>query len=181
MVLYDNELYALTKNQTSPTTRKGHTTMTQPQGSYLNPLGAVRLAIGAGVSFAASSADWMPDHMANTLKAAFAHPGFAFVHISQRCPHFDPTNFDHKTSSWFSFLKHEKGIPPDKRIADKTEVIEHDPSNLVEAFKLAADPRPYYGLFYQDATKPRYDAIMHNLIKEAKPRSRAEILDNFKI
>ena len=37
-MLYDNELYALTKNQTSPTTRKDHKTMTQPRGSYLDPL-----------------------------------------------------------------------------------------------------------------------------------------------
>ena len=180
-LLYDNELYALTKNQTSPTTRKAHPTMTQPQGTYLEPLGAVRLALGAGVSFAASTADWIPDHMASTLKAAFTHPGFAFVHISQRCPHFDPGNFDHKTSAWFSFLKHEKGIPPDKRLADKTEIIEHDPSNLEAAFKFACSPRPYFGLFYQNVEKPRYDAIMHNLAKQAKPRSRAEILDGYKI
>lgn len=180
-VLYDNELYALTKNQTSPTTRKDHPTMTQPQGTYLEPMGAVRLALGAGASFVASTADWIPDHMGNTLKAAFAHPGFAFVHVSQRCPHFDPNNFDHKTSSWYSFLKYEKGIAPDKRMADKTETIEHDPSKLEDAFKYACSPRTYYGLFYQNAAKPRYDEIQHNLLKNAKPRSRAEILDGFKI
>src|SRR3989344_9363353 len=110
-LMYDNEIYALTKNQTSPTTRKTHKTMTQPQGTLLDPLNPVRLALGIGASFVASTADWMPDHLASTIKVAFQHKGFAFVHISQRCPHFDEKNFDHKTTSWFSYLKHDKGIP----------------------------------------------------------------------
>lgn len=180
-VMYDNELYALTKNQTSPTTRKSHPTNTQPSGSYLEPLNAIRLVLGIGGSFVASTADWMQDHLANTIKAAFEHPGFAFVHISQRCPHFDPTNFDHKTSSWFSFITHPNGIPADKRLAATTETIEHDPSNIDNAFKLAISDRRYYGLFYQDKTKPRYDQILHNQVKNAEPKPRSKILDRFKI
>ena len=180
-LLYDNELYALTKAQSSPTTRKGHPTMTQPKGTSLDPLKAVRLVLGIGGSFLASTADWMPDHLASTLNAAFAHNGFAFVHISQRCPHFDPENFDHKNSSWFAFLKHEKGIPPDKRIADKSEIITHDPSNLDEAFKLANKEKTYFGLFFQDQSKPRYDEILRNQIKSAKPLPREAILEKYKI
>ena len=180
-MLYDNELYALTKNQTSPTTRKDHPTMTQPGGSYLEPLNAVALALGAGASFVASTADWIPDHMGNTIKAAFAHKGFSFVHISQRCPHFDPNNFDHKSSAWFSFLTHEKGIPADKRLGDKTELIAHDPSNKESAFKYAAADRRYFGLFYHNPNKPRYDEILHNQVKNAKPKTRSQIFDAFKI
>ena len=56
-LLYDNEMYALTKNQTSPTTRKDHPTMTQPKGTYLEPLNAVQLALGMGASFVASTAE----------------------------------------------------------------------------------------------------------------------------
>ena len=180
-LLYDNELYALTKNQTSPTTRKGHTTMTQPKGTLLDPIKAVRLVLGIGGSFVASTADWMPDHLGKTLTAAFAHKGFSFIHILQRCPHFDPDNFDHKTSTWFAFLKHEKGIAPDKRLAEKAGVIEHDPTNLEGAFKLASSDKVYFGLFYVDPDKPRYDDIQHDLIRQAGPKSRATILDKYKI
>ncbi len=178
-LLYDNELYALTKNQTSPTTRKGHKTMTQPVGTYLDPINPVRTALGLGASFVASTTDWMPDHLASTLKAAFEHPGFAFVHISQRCPHFDAENFDHKTSSWFTFLKHANGIAPDKRLAEKTEIIEHDPSNIEAAFKYANAERRYYGLFFQDKSKARYDDILHNLIKDTPQKPRSKILDQY--
>ena len=180
-LLYDNELYALTKSQTSPTTRKGHATNTQPGGTFLDPLNAVRLALGIGTSFVASTADWMPDHLAKTLEAAYDHKGFSFVHISQRCPHFDPDNFNHKETNWFSFLQHEKGIAPDKRLADKTELVTHDPSDLQQAFKLAIDPKRYFGLFYRDPDKPIYDDIMRDMVKNAKPKPRANILDKFDI
>ena len=178
-LMYDNELYALTKSQTSPTTRKGLKTNTQPTGSYLDPINPVRLALGIGASFVASTADWMPDHLTSTLKVAFQHKGFAFVHISQRCPHFDPNNFDHKTSSWFSFLNHDAGISPDKRIMDKTEVVIHDPTNLQDAFKYAQSERRYYGLFYRDDKKPCYNEIMHNLVKNTPQKSRTGILDAY--
>jgi len=180
-IMYDNELYALTKSQTSPTTRKGHKTNTQPTGSYLEPIFPVSLVLGIGGSFVASTADWMPDHLTNTLKIAFEHKGFSFIHVSQRCPHFDPNNFDHKTTSWFSFLTHEKGIPPDKRLADKTEVLQHDPSNKEEAFKFANSERTYFGVFYHNPDKPCYDEILLNQAKNSEQKSRKAILDGFKI
>ena len=180
-LMYDNEVYALTKNQTSPTTRRDHPTNTQPQGSFLNPLNPITVALGLGASFVASTADWIPDHLTNTMKAAFDHPGFAFVHISQRCPHFDPNNFDHKNSNWFSFLKHANGIDPDRRLADKSEVVEHDPTNLAQAFQLGAAERRYFGLFFQNKDKPRYDNILHNLVDKAPKKDPTKILDGFLI
>ena len=91
----------------------------------------------------------------------------------------DENNFDHKTSSWFSFLKDDNGIPPDKRIMDKTEVVNHDPTNIQDAFKYAQSERRYYGLFYRDATKPRYDDIMRNLIKKTPQKQRSDILNAY--
>jgi len=180
-ILYDNELYALTKSQTSPTTRQGHKTFTQPTGTYLEPLNAVRLALGIGGSFVASTADWMPDHLAQVLGAAFDHKGFSFVHVSQRCPHYDPTNFDHKDGSGFAFLAHEKGIGPDKRLADKAEVIQHDPGDLEAAFRYAIAPKRYFGIFYRNPNKPRYDEILQSQVKQAEKKDRSKLLDIFRI
>lgn len=180
-VLYDNELYALTKSQTSPTTRKGHKTNTQPTGTYLEPIKAMRLVLGIGASFVANTADWMPDHLVKTLDAAFAHEGFSFVHVSQRCPHFDPNNFDHRSSDWFTFLTHANGIEPDRRIGDKTEQREHDPSNLNAAFELSNENRTFFGLVYHDPNKPRYDKIMRNQLIEAKARDKSELFNQYQI
>lgn len=180
-MMYDNELYALTKNQSSPTTRKSHPTNTQPSGTYLDPLNAVRLALGIGASFVASTADWIPDHLASTIKAAYEHKGFSFVHISQRCPHFDPKGFDFKTSSWFSFLSHAQGIPADKRLADKTEVIDHDPTDLDSAFRYANSDRRYFGLFYQNKNKACYDDLLRDVTNKAPKKQRSGILDQYKV
>ena len=178
-LLFDNELYALTKSQTSPTTRKGHPTTTQPSGTYLDPLNPISLVLGIGASFVASTADWMPDHLSSILSAAFKHKGFSFVHISQRCPHYDPEAFDHKNTAWFSFLTHEKGIVPDKRLSDKTEMIQHDPSNLEMAFKYASSARRHFGLFYHNPGKPCYDEILHRERDKAEKKPRSKILDRF--
>src|SRR3989338_6528062 len=61
-ILYDNEIYALTKSQTSPTTRKGHKTNTQPKGTLLDPIYPSKFALGVGATFVANTADWIPDH-----------------------------------------------------------------------------------------------------------------------
>lgn len=180
-IMYDNEIYALTKSQTSPTTRKDHPTNTQPSGSHLDPIYPTQLALGIGSSFVASTADWLQDHLVNTLRAAFDHKGFSFVHITQRCPHFDPNNFNNKASDWFAFLTHENGIPPDKRIADKTEQIEHDPSNMDDAFKFADKEKVFFGLFYRNDDKPRYDDLIRQHLDEVPHKSRKEIFDSFKV
>jgi 2-oxoglutarate ferredoxin oxidoreductase subunit beta len=178
-LLYDNAIYALTKSQTSPTTPKGHETTTQPQGTFLDPLNPIRLALGIGGSFVAGTADWMPDHFLSTLRAAHKHKGFSFVHVDQRCPHYFEENFDTKTSSWFSFLTHEKGIEADKRLKDKTEVIEHDPTDLVKAFHYALSERKHYGLYYINPEKPRYEEIIQETIRNTPSKPRTEILDRY--
>ena len=99
----------------------------------------------------------------------------------QRCPHFDPDNFDHKTTTWFSFVTHANGIPPDKRIADKTEVVEHDPLDKDNAFKFARGEHHYFGLLYQNPEKPRYDKIIQNLIKNQESKPRSGLLDSYAI
>ncbi|MEK6558383.1 MAG: thiamine pyrophosphate-dependent enzyme, partial [Candidatus Margulisiibacteriota bacterium] len=67
-IMYDNGLYSLTKSQTSPTTPRGHKTNTSPKGSLMDPLKIMQLVIGMGGSFVASTADWLPTHLLETLK-----------------------------------------------------------------------------------------------------------------
>lgn len=175
-LLYDNQIYALTKNQSSPTTKKDHKTNTQPFGTLLDAIVPVKLALGIGGSFVASTADWMPEHLTRTIEAAYNHKGFAFVHILQRCPHFDPDNFDTKSDrAWFGFLDHEKGIKPYERMADKAEIINHDPSDIARAFQLSASKTHYFGLYHRNEEKPRYDDIVINLAKNSKKKTLKDL------
>jgi len=76
VLLLDNQIYGLTKKQTSPTTAQGFATNTQPFGSYLPPIQPITLALGAtNVSYVARAADWVPQHLYDTIANAFDHPG----------------------------------------------------------------------------------------------------------
>ena len=162
VLLLNNEIYGLTKKQTSPTSRLGTVSNTTPDGSVIPPINPIQTTLGvSNVSFVAQTADWNPAHMYETIKAGYEHPGFSFIHVIQRCPVFQATLSGELTSNKdaMSFLEHEKGIQVSEEIAKSFKhKTKHDPSNLEEARKLAMDTdKIYMGLFYQDNKAPRYD------------------------
>ncbi|RAP32009.1 2-oxoacid:ferredoxin oxidoreductase subunit beta [Candidatus Marinamargulisbacteria bacterium SCGC AG-414-C22] len=179
-LLFDNQIYGLTKNQTSPTTQKGLTTQTQPTGSYLDPINPIRFALGLGASFVASTAEWMGKHFVDTLDMAFQHEGFSFVHIAQRCPKFNPAAWDYKNSSWLEFLTHETALAPDLKGAPDGGVIEHDPTDYMKAVELSRKVPSLFGLFYREE-KPMYDKILLDTIAQTEKKDQARLLDDFVI
>lgn len=93
VMLHDNNVYVLTKNQTSPTSHKGRKTNTHPRGAWLDPSDPIQITLGIqNASFVAQTIDRNPVHLLATLKAAHRHPGLSFVRIVQRCPHY-PSEF----------------------------------------------------------------------------------------
>ena len=161
VMLLDNNIYGLTKNQTSPTTPQGYTSNTQPRGSYLPALNPLVATLGVtNASFVAQTADWAPSHLFATLKAAYHHPGFSFVRILQRCPIWTPDIFQEAAMdpAKTEILTHDDGI----RDADTEEVYPtqkwHDPSDIHEARRLATNAESVrLGLFYWNPSQPRYD------------------------
>ncbi len=180
-VLMDNQIYGLTKNQTSPTTRQGLPTNTQPQGSWLKPINPVQFAMGLGASFVASTAEWLTNHMVDVIEAAFNHKGFSFVHIAQRCPKFNPTAWDAKSSSWFAYAQHENGVKADSKFGPDAPIIEHDPTNLGNAFQLAMSETKHFGIIYKDENRACYDDILHNSVKNTPQAARSGMLDRYRI
>ena len=160
-MLLDNNIYGLTKNQTSPTTPQGHPSNTQPRGSYLPALNPLVTTLGVtNASFVAQTADWSPTHMAATLDEAYRHPGFSFVRILQRCPIWTPGIFRDAVMDpgKTELLVHEHGVhdPDAEEVYPKH--ITHDPSDIHAARRLASEPGTVrLGIFYRDASKPRYD------------------------
>src|ERR1700746_2792527 len=73
IVLFNNEIYGLTKGQFSPTSRTGTRTKSSPLGSIDNPLRPLSLAIGAEATFVARTLDVDIHHLTETLKRAAAH------------------------------------------------------------------------------------------------------------
>ena len=84
VLLFNNEIYGLTKGQYSPTSRQGTTSPTTPLGSVDRPALPCAFALGAGARFIARGFD-VSKNLPEVLKAAYAHKGAAFVEIFQNC------------------------------------------------------------------------------------------------
>ncbi len=85
ILLFNNEIYGLTKGQYSPTSRAGTRSPSTPYGSIENPVSATALALGAGARFVARSVDTMQAHLPEVFKRAHEHNGASFVEIFQNC------------------------------------------------------------------------------------------------
>src|SRR5213596_224574 len=85
ILLFNNQIYGLTKGQYSPTSEEGKVTKSTPFGSIDHPFNPVALALGAEATFAARTVDTDRAHETEVLRAATAHPGTAFIEIYQNC------------------------------------------------------------------------------------------------
>jgi 2-oxoglutarate/2-oxoacid ferredoxin oxidoreductase subunit beta len=92
-LMFNNQIYSLTKGQYSPTSEKGKITKTSPYGTIEEPFNPSELALGAKASFVARTLDRDPKHMQSILKRAYKHKGTSFVEIYQNCPVFNDGAF----------------------------------------------------------------------------------------
>lgn len=97
ILLFNNEIYGLTKGQYSPASRLGTKTKTSPQGSFETPLRPLTTALSAEASFVARTVDVDVQHLTATLQKAAAHKGTAFVEIYQNCKIFNDDVFSYAT------------------------------------------------------------------------------------
>jgi 2-oxoglutarate ferredoxin oxidoreductase subunit beta len=97
IVLFNNEIYGLTKGQYSPTSRTGTRTKSSPAGSVEAPLRPLSVALGAGATFVARTTDVDIKHLTDTLQRAAAHKGAAFVEVYQNCKIFNDAVFEYAT------------------------------------------------------------------------------------
>jgi 2-oxoglutarate ferredoxin oxidoreductase subunit beta len=94
ILLFNNQIYGLTKGQASPTSERGKVTKSTPFGSHDRPFNPLALALGAEATFVARTIDTDRQHLPAVLRAAAAHEGTAFVEIYQNCPVFNDGAFD---------------------------------------------------------------------------------------
>ncbi len=97
ILLFNNEIYGLTKGQYSPTSRVGHVTRSTPMGSIDNPFNPLSLALGANGSFVARTMDRDPKHLQVLLERTHLHKGTSFLEIYQNCIVFNDGAFNSYT------------------------------------------------------------------------------------
>jgi 2-oxoglutarate/2-oxoacid ferredoxin oxidoreductase subunit beta len=206
ILLFNNQIYGLTKGQYSPTSEEGKVTKSTPFGSLDHPFNPVALALGAEASFAARTVDTDRNHQADVLRAAAAHQGSAFIEIYQNCNVFNDGAFDSvrgkgKEANQIR-LEHgkpirfgaesERGVVRDKsgRLAladaagmDDDELLVHDAHdpNPSLAFSLAhlgeAPNGPTPIGVLRDVDRPVYGAGDAAELKSAAESSSVEDLD----
>jgi 2-oxoglutarate ferredoxin oxidoreductase subunit beta len=94
ILLFNNQIYGLTKGQYSPTSEEGKVTKSTPFGSLDHPFNPVALALGAEASFVARTVDTDRVHETEVLRAAAEHDGSALIEIYQNCNVFNDGAFD---------------------------------------------------------------------------------------
>jgi 2-oxoglutarate ferredoxin oxidoreductase subunit beta len=107
LLLFNNEIYGLTKGQYSPTSRRGTKSPSTPQGSVENPVSPCRFALGAGARFVARAVDTQQAELVEVLKRAHAHRGASFVEVFQNCVVFNDGVFADFT---------DKAVAPERQL-----------------------------------------------------------------
>ncbi len=97
VLMFNNEIYSLTKGQYSPTSRKGQVTKSSPFGSLEDPFDPVKMAITSGATFVARGYDKDRNHIQMLIERAARHHGFSFVELYTNCLIFNDAAFDDYT------------------------------------------------------------------------------------
>ncbi len=189
IMLFNNEIYGLTKGQYSPTSRVGTTSPSTPYGSVDRPATPCAFALGSGARFVARGID-VSKHLTDVLKAAHAHKGAAFIEIFQNCIVYNKDVFGEFTEKanadegqlWLKngepmlFAKGTKGIALDietlnLKVVDVTDgdwkaagVIVHDITNRSVAHMLVemrfGEFPMALGVLYDDPRPTFNDAVV---------------------
>jgi len=93
ILMFNNQIYGLTKGQYSPTSEAGKVTKSTPFGSVDHPFNPVSVALGAEATFVARTLDVDRPHLTEVLRRAHAHRGTSFVEIYQNCNIFNDNAF----------------------------------------------------------------------------------------
>jgi 2-oxoglutarate/2-oxoacid ferredoxin oxidoreductase subunit beta len=188
VLLFNNEIYGLTKGQYSPTSREGTKSPTSPTGSVDRPAAPCAFALGAGARFVARGFD-VSKNLPQVLKAAHAHKGTAFIEIFQNCIVYNKDVFNDFAAPkgadaqqlWLEdgkpmlFAGGAKGIALDLatlnvKVVDVVDgdweaagVIVHNVKNRAVAHMLVEMPFGEFpmalGVLYDDP-RPTYDAVV---------------------
>jgi len=143
-VVENNQIYALTKGQYSPTSDRGFKTSTSPDGAAEFPVNPLLIALAAGATFVARSFAGEPKHLAQMIAAGIRHRGYALIDVLQPCVTFNKIN----TYEWYA-----------ERIYRVDDDGAYDPSDFAQAWRTASlwGERIPIGIIFQRDDVPPYD------------------------
>jgi 2-oxoglutarate ferredoxin oxidoreductase subunit beta len=170
ILLFNNEIYGLTKGQYSPTSELGKVTKSTPFGSIDRPFNPLSLAIGAEATFVARSIDTDKKHLTEVLHAAAKHRGSAFVEIFQNCNIFNDGAFDFVREEKENRIYLEQGEP----VGETGLVHDAHAADPAQAFALSRITQDTHGAtpigVFRDVDRPSYDELMAAQLESASEK-----------
>ena len=169
VIVHNNQVYALTKGQASPTSDLGYVTKVTPRGVIEEPVHPLSLAIALGCGFAARSFAGDKEHLSLMIQEGVRHKGFALIDTLQWCVTFNKKN----NFSWYKQRSYKLGA-------------DYDPADKLKAFEKSLEwgERIPIGVIYRNG-RPSYEEAC-GLMKdqplteqETSPRKVKAILKEF--
>ncbi|MES2619079.1 MAG: 2-oxoacid:ferredoxin oxidoreductase subunit beta [Bacteroidota bacterium] len=195
ILLFNNQIYGLTKGQFSPTSEEGKITKSSPVGTVDHPFNPLALALGANATFIARTTDKDGKHQQEIYKRAYHHKGTSLVEIYQNCNVFNDGAFEIFTDKGTKqvstlYLEHGKpmifdngnkgikldGLKPvviDLTIHSADECLVHDETDKMKAFIINSFfddvelPRPF-GIIYINNGVSTFDDAMNAQLQHYK-------------
>ena len=146
-IVFNNEIFGLTKGQTSPTSPKGHKSKTQPSGSAKEPLRPLSLSLTSGASYIARTAAVNPNQAKEIIAEAIEHDGFAHVDFLTQCP-----TWNKDARQYVPYVDIQDSEDYDHDITDRREAAEM----MIETEDVLHEGTVLTGRYYVDEESPSY-------------------------
>ncbi|RKP55536.1 2-oxoacid:ferredoxin oxidoreductase subunit beta [Cohnella endophytica] len=152
-IVMDNQIYGLTKGQTSPRSAEGFKTKSTPEGSIESTLSPLEIALSAGATFVAQSFSSDLKQLTALIEAGLNHKGFSLINVFSPCVTFNKVN----TYDWFK-----------ENIVNLEQFPDYDPSNRIAAMtKIMETNGMVTGLIYQNKERKSYEDLAVGFKQEA--------------
>ncbi|MDQ0340699.1 2-oxoglutarate ferredoxin oxidoreductase subunit beta [Caldalkalibacillus uzonensis] len=144
-VVMDNQIYGLTKGQTSPTSRQGFVTKTSPEGAGEREVKPLELALGAGASFVAQAFAGDIKRLTELIQQGMEHEGFALINVFSPCVTYN------KVNTYDYFKEH---------LLDLKQMEDYDPHDLAQAYATVLERQGLVqGIIYKE-DRPAYHTFL---------------------
>jgi 2-oxoglutarate ferredoxin oxidoreductase subunit beta len=162
-IVMDNQIYGLTKGQTSPRSAEGFKTKSTPSGSIESALSPLEVALAAGATFIAQSFSSNLKQLTSLIEQGMNHKGFSFINVFSPCVTFNKVN----TYDWFK-----------ENIVNLEETPDYDPTNRVMAMtKIMETGSMLTGLIYQNTTKTSYESHVYGFKEQGLANQNIQITE----
>ncbi|MDZ7729960.1 MAG: thiamine pyrophosphate-dependent enzyme [Natrialbaceae archaeon] len=153
-IVFNNEVFGLTKGQTSPTSPEGHTSKTQPHGSVKSPVRPLTLGFTAGATYIARTAAVNPRQATDILVEAIEHDGFSHIDFLTQCP-----TWNKDAKHYVPYVDIQESDEYGHDVTDRDEAADM----MGQAEQAIKDGEILTGRFYKDESRyPYHEAKQAN-------------------